>query len=93
MTGKDRAFPPDPDAVDAALDEMVIGRPIDVTHIARIEPEVMLRNVARMKLSLSRYGRISFEWWADKDVVEMRHTFDLLVELLSKEGVAAQEDR
>jgi hypothetical protein len=63
----------------------VVCRTLDVCLLARVDPNELLRNRMRMRLSLARHGRIPPDYWAGKDVAEMRAHYHELVEMVSAE--------
>ena len=93
LTGRGRPFPPDPDAVEDALDKLVASRGFDATLLGRLTPEEVLENRLRMKMALARYARIDPFRWEDRDVVEMRDAYEILVDMLKNESASATEDR
>lgn len=50
-----------------------------------VSPDQLLLGRVRMRLELSRHGRISPDFWAGRDVNEMRQTHAMLVEMIKGE--------
>jgi len=77
------------------LDEMVVGRRVDITASLELDPVELLDNRLREKMALSRYGRIDPFSWEHRDINELRDHYRVLVDLLKSENRHAQqqEDR
>jgi hypothetical protein len=63
----------------------------DATLMHYLEPALVDRNRIWMKAVLSRYGRIDPHSWEHRDLGEMRAYFDVVVEMLKREGSPAED--
>jgi hypothetical protein len=82
---------PDPDRVEDVVEGLVPSHNFDATFLSEVDAEAILRNRLKMKVILSRHGRIDFHSWEHRDVREMAETFEELMEVIKVEG-AARED-
>lgn len=91
LTGRRRPFLPDPDRVEDVLEGIMSTPYFDATHLSDLKPEEIQRNRIKMKMVLSRHGRVDFHSWEDRDLAEMVEAFEELLDVIKVEG-AARED-
>jgi hypothetical protein len=88
LTGRGRPFPADPDAAEELLDKLTACRVLDVSLLVPVSPDGLTTGRARMRLELSRHGRVSMDYWEGRDVNEMRYAHAMLLEMVRKERPA-----
>lgn len=86
MTQGAQPFPLDPDLVVERLDALMMNRKVDISLLVEQSPVELTASRRRMKLQLSRYGRMDAFAWERRDVNELRFTYAELVDMMKEES-------
>jgi hypothetical protein len=77
--------------VDDSVSRLVVSPGFDATLLHSQDPNKTLENRTWMKAILARYGRIDPHSWEHRDLGEMRAYFEVVVEMVKREGSPAED--